>query len=116
MEITIGCIFKIQPIVLFYIMENMDINNIVEHLARDHTVEKICQKVGINENPQSLEDLAQNIYLQLLTKNPQKIIEMYNNGQINFFIAKVVMNNICSKTSPYHRTYRQKHQEIPKNI
>lgn len=85
-----------------------EINKIVTELGKNKVVEKIVYTINRNENIDNLNDLIQDIYYQLLTKNTKKTIELYNKGQLNFFITRIVMNNICSTTSPYHRTYRQR--------
>lgn len=87
-------------------MDDKDINKVVEDIAKNKIVEKIVNKITRNESYDNLQDLIQDIYIQLLTKNTNKVIEMYNNNQLNFYISRIVVNNICSKTSPYHRTYR----------
>lgn len=88
--------------------EESNINKIIEDLAKNKVVEKIVYKINRNEEQANLQDLIQDIYFQLLTKNTDKIIELYNNGQLNFYITRIITNNICSVTSPYHRIYRQK--------
>lgn len=96
-------------------MEN--INEIISKLAKEKTVEKIVYKVNRHEDKDDLKDLIQDIYIQLLTKNTAKIIEMYKNKQLNFFITRIVMNNICSNTSPYYTKYKKRrlHEKIDEN-
>ena len=76
-----------------------EINKIIAELGKNKVVEKIVYTINRNEDIDNLNDLIQDIYYQLLTKNTKKTIELYNKGQLNFFITRIVMNNICSTTS-----------------
>lgn len=83
-------------------------SEIVEQLARGRIVEQIC--VNIARNPlqsHNLEDLAQMVYVILLTYDEQKIVEMYQRGELRFFIARVVQNQYRSTYSPFYRQYRE---------
>lgn len=84
---------------------NQSLSNqqIVEILAKDKVVEKICKKITKNKDIDTLHDLCQDIYLQLLES--EKTIGLYQRDEIKFWIARVMMNNICSSTSPYYRQY-----------
>lgn len=48
-----------------------------------------------------LNDLVQEIYLDLLQKDDEKIVKLYQSNQIRYFITRIVINNIHSKNSPY---------------
>lgn len=85
----------------------MNICDVVNELARKKLVESIIKKINRAEQPRNLQDLAQDIYLQLLTKNTDKIIELYQNKQLKFYITRIVLNNICSNTSPYYTKYKK---------
>ena len=76
---------------------------IVDILARDKVVEEICRKITKGKDSDTLNDLCQDIYIQLLESD--KTQGMYERGEIKFWISRVLMNNICSNTSPYYRTY-----------
>lgn len=52
----------------------------------------------------TLHDLAQDTYLTLLS-DPQKTQTLYDKGELKYYIARILMNNIASSTSPYYRTY-----------
>lgn len=76
-----------------------------EKIAEDEIVEIICKNLQIN--PEKYEDFVQEIYLILLEYDEDKIKFMYDNGQLNFFITKVIKNQWFSKTSPYYKKYRK---------
>lgn len=66
-----------------------------------------------------LQDLQQDIYIDLLTKDDDKIVNLYNSGQLKFFITRMVVNNIHSKNSPFwckYKRYTQNANEITGDI
>lgn len=76
--------------------------NIIEKLALNRTVETIIANITKNKDDDTLKDLAQMIYLDLLQKPYAKIEELDRNNQLNFFITRMVLNSINSKTSRYY--------------
>lgn len=76
--------------------------NIIEKLALNRTVETIIANITKNKDDDTLKDLAQMIYLDLLQKPYGKIEELDRNNQLNFFITRMVLNSINSKTSRYY--------------
>lgn len=82
-------------------------NEIVDALGKAKTVEKIIEKITSSgaKDPDSLPDLAQDIYLSLL-QDPN-LEEVYNDGEnhVRYYITRILLNNICSSTSRYYRTY-----------
>lgn len=76
--------------------------NIIEKLALNKTVETIIANITKNKDDDTLKDLAQMIYLDLLQKPYAKIEELDKNNQLNFFITRMVLNSINSKTSRYY--------------
>jgi len=80
-------------------------SEIVDILSRDRMVEKMIEHItrsGAND-PDSLPDLAQDIYLSLM--GDSHLDEVYGEGHIKYYISRIIMNNICSSTSRYYRTY-----------
>lgn len=57
------------------------------------------------------QDLIQEVYLILLEYDKDKIIELFNNNQINYFISKIITNLWYSKTSPFYMKYK-KHNNL----
>lgn len=82
----------------------MDVLNIVDKLARNRVVEDMIKNMNINDYP---DDLAQEIYLILLEYDKDKIEEMYNKNQINFFISRIITNQAFSKNSPFYLNYKK---------
>lgn len=85
----------------------MTINEAVNEIAKQHIVENIVYRVTSSgetaQDPGSLCDLIQDIYVSLL--EDQKIAEIFEEGHANFYIARIVTNNICSSSSRYYRNY-----------
>lgn len=82
----------------------MDVLNIVDRLARNRVVEDMIKNMNINDYP---DDLAQEIYLILLEYDKEKIEDIYNKNQINFFISRIITNQAFSKNSPFYLNYKK---------
>lgn len=82
----------------------MEVLNIVDKLARKRVVEDMIKNMNINDYP---DDLAQEIYLILLEYDKEKIEDIYNKNQINFFISRIITNQAFSKNSPFYLNYKK---------
>ena len=62
------------------------------------------------------DDLIQEIALIILEKPPNFILELHEKGHLKYYIARVIMNNLFSTSSPYYCKYKkyQKHIDIYK--
>ncbi len=78
---------------------------IIEELARDKTIENITRNVGGSDD--DLKDLCQDLYIDLLSKDDELIIKLYESKQLKFFVTKMVLNNLHSKNSPFFTQYRK---------
>ena len=83
----------------------MDNCQIVEDIVKQHLLENIIKKVTNNSPDEDLYDLRQDIYVSLL--QDKKLQIAYRNNQLGFYLARIVMNNIASSTSPYYRIYKK---------
>jgi len=82
--------------------------NIVERLARAKRVEDIVARVCRNcPDTSALGDLSQMVYIVLLTYEAEKVVDLWERGQLNFFIARVVLNQYRSKNSPFYHALRE---------
>lgn len=91
----------------------MNKREIVLALAQSRKVESIlkCNRTDST----FVKDLAQDIYLQLLEKDEGLIQGLYERNELEWFIRKMITNNLFSVTSPYYRNYesfRQRSCEI----
>lgn len=84
---------------------NMTKYDIVDSIAKLKIVERVVSSMG-SQSPYT-EDLAQDIYEALLKKPDELVKSLFDNGQLTFYIIKMVKNNIFSKTSPFYRDYER---------
>lgn len=80
-------------------------DEVIEELSRNKVVEEIILNVA-GEMGFDEKDLAQDIYLDLLNKDEEKLIHM-SDKELKYFLARIVVNNICSKTSPFYYKYKK---------
>ena len=80
---------------------------IIDELSKSNTVEKIIFKLlSCSKNPFDCpEDLIQDIYLLLLQKDDDLIVNLYNKGELGFYLLKIARNQLLSKNSPYYTKY-----------
>ena len=80
---------------------------VINIIAREHLVERIVNKLlSSSKNPFDCpEDLIQDIYLLLLQKDDDLIVNLYNKGEIGYYLLRVVRNQLLSKNSSYYYTY-----------
>ena len=81
--------------------------DVVEKLYKDGTVDRIIYKLlSSSKNPFDCpEDLIQDIYLLLLQKDDDLIVNLYNKDEIGFYLLKIARNQLLSKNSPYYTKY-----------
>lgn len=53
------------------------------------------------------DDLIQDVALVVLEKPPEFISELYDKKQLKYYIARVIMNNLFSTSSPYYCKYKK---------
>ena len=80
---------------------------VVDIIAREHLVERIVNKLlSSSKNPfDCSEDLIQDIYVLLLEKDDKLIIDLYNKGELGFYLLKIARNQLLSVNSPYYQKY-----------
>lgn len=80
---------------------------IIDIIAREHLVERVVNKLlSSSKNPFDCpEDLIQDIYLLLLQKDEDLIVNLYNKGELGFYLLKVARNQLLSTNSPYYTKY-----------
>ena len=79
----------------------------VEKLARERRVETMVENIAKQPLTADLKDLAQMVYLILLEYDEGKLQDLWEHGQINFFIARVILNQYRSANSPFHKLFRK---------
>lgn len=81
-------------------------SEIIETIAKERLVEQIVSNIA-KTNGDILNDLSQNIYIDLLMKDDEKIVNLYESNQLRFFIVKMAKNNLFSKNSPFYKTFKK---------
>lgn len=85
----------------------MTVNDIITELHRNRIVEQIVRQIGRGEDSENLKDCISDIYLSLLEKPKKKLIAMYEQRELHYFIASMCLRQIRSKTSPYFTKYKK---------
>lgn len=82
-------------------------NDVIEELSKDGTVEKIVYKLLSSSKNRfdAPDDLIQDIYLILLQKDDELILDLYNKKQLGFYLLKIARNQMISQNSNYYYTY-----------
>lgn len=80
---------------------------IIETLAREKRVEAMVENIAHQDMTADLKDLCQMVYLVLLEYDEAKILDLWQNDQINFFLARVIINQYRSSNSPFHYLFRK---------
>lgn len=82
-------------------------------IANERLVEEMCKNLGVS--PKYMDDLVQEIYLILLEYNQEKLQSIYDKGQLNFFLTRIIKNQYFSNTSPFFKKYRKYYDMIDDN-
>ena len=81
--------------------------DVLDNISREHLVERIVNKLlSSSKNPFDCpEDLIQDIYLLLLQKDDDLIVNLYNKGELGYYLLKITRNQLLSANSPYYTKY-----------
>lgn len=96
-----------NAMIIFYkgeVILIMNKNDVIRILENQKFIEK-CAKNILKKNIPFLDDLVQDIYLQLLTKDDELIVGMYERSELRYYIARMLMNQLKSVNSPYYLQY-----------
>ena len=85
----------------------MDRRDIVNEIARRRMVETMVQNIAHQSLTADLKDLTQMIYLILLEYDEVKLQDLWQNNQMSFFLARIIINQFRSSNSPYHTIFRK---------
>ena len=81
--------------------------DIIDELSKDNTVEKIIYKLlpASKNRFDCPEDLVQDIYVLLLEKDDKLIVDLYNKGELGYYLLRIAKNQLLSANSPYFYKY-----------
>ena len=80
---------------------------IIEAIAKDRMVETMVTNIAHKPMSADLQDLSQMVYLILLEYDENKLQDLWINNQMHFFIARIIVNQYNSVTSPFHTIFRK---------
>lgn len=80
---------------------------IIEEVAKAGMVEHMVQNIAHHTLDANLKDLAQMVYLILLEYDENKLQDLWENEQMGFFLARIIINQYRSSNSPFHTIYRK---------
>ena len=85
----------------------MSKSEIIEEVAKAGMVERMVQNIAHHTLDADLKDLAQMVYLILLEYDESKLQDLWENEQMGFFLARIIINQYRSSNSPFHTIYRK---------
>lgn len=85
----------------------MDRYAIVDILGRERRVERIVQNIARTKLNRDLQDLCQMVYEVLLTMPLDKLLDLWEHEEINFFIVRVAINQMQGSRSAYYTQIRK---------
>lgn len=81
---------------------------IVDTIAREGRVEEFIRNVARTSSlAPDLRDLAQMVYLAVLTYDEDKVIDLWEHDEIDFFLVRIILNQYRSKDSPWRDTFHR---------
>jgi len=80
---------------------------IIEKWASEKKVESLVKKHTDFLNNPYIDDLVQDIYIELFLKDNELIEKLENDNEIDYFLTKIIRNNLYSKTSPFYYKYNK---------
>ena len=82
-------------------------SEIIEAIAGERMVETMVENIAHQSLTADLKDLTQMVYLILLEYDETKLQDLWDNNQISFFLARIIINQYRSSNSPFHTIYRK---------
>lgn len=94
----------------------MSKKEIINNLAKERYIETTIGNLTTSPYKQ---DLAQDLYIELLMKPDDLIDGLFERDELKFYVKKMIRLNINSNTSPFYtkyERYRKISDEIPYNL
>ena len=90
------------------------LNSIVKSVYEEGLINEIAENLGVTET--EWDDFLQEIYLIILQYNKEKIIGMYERGELKYWLIRVCINQYCSKNSPFYKKYKKYYTLVDGNV
>ena len=82
-------------------------DEIIRTLATTQRVEQLVMNITHHELTADLKDLCQIVYLVLLEYDETKLQDLWEHNEMDFFLARVIINQYRSSNSPFHYQIRK---------
>lgn len=82
----------------------MDKAQIISDLTKDTSLKRLCNKLAWKQG--IANDLYQHLFVVLLEYDEAKILRAYNEGYIVRLAGGIVINSMCSTSSPFAKQYQ----------
>ena len=82
-------------------------NEIIGVMGKSRMVETILADMAYSQPEYDLQDLSQMIYEALLIQPEERIQDLWNNNEMQYFIIGIIKRQLFSQTSPYYLTIRK---------
>ena len=83
----------------------MSTRGVVEYIARSKLIQECILMVTGGVWRSEYDDLTQDILIEML--NQTKIVDLYEKGQLKFYVMRIIRNNLQSATSRFFYRYRR---------
>lgn len=84
-------------------MDFKDNNIIIATLYQKGVLRDECSKFVSDKY--LLDDIVNDVALILMAKPKELILRLFAKGEIVFYIRRILKNQVCSKTSPFYKSY-----------
>lgn len=75
---------------------------IIETLAKGRTVEKLIENIAHQSLNAELKDLSQMVYIILLEYDEDRIVELWESNDIQYFLVRIILNQYRSRNSRFY--------------
>lgn len=85
---------------------------VINKMAQTRMIEHIVSNIGKGSFNND-DDLCQDLYVELIEKTEKKpnyLVDLYKKKHLNFYVTRLVMNNLYSKNSRYYYKYGKYNQ------
>ena len=84
-------------------MKQRDNNLIIATLYQKGVIRDECQRFVPDKY--LCDDLVNDVAIILMGKPSELIFDLFRKGEIVWYIRRIVKNQVCSQTSPFHKEY-----------
>lgn len=94
------------------------LQQISSRIKREQVISEFYRSRDINNAISKLQpvelqdDLRQEVFLVLCEMDESRLLQMYNDGFLKYFIVRTIMNMMKSNTSRFYNTFRKGFQEL----